>query len=131
MDTRGEQTSRCIEQLTRESGRAPWIRRSAHECVRSRRAQLENGVVGIARAIDALHADVEDGLLVEQADAAVWHERKSANGARDEHRGAQHAAEEGERHGPMATTHQHTTILIPRPEHDRSIACTPPDVAQG
>src|SRR5687767_13070556 len=66
--TSREQASRCVEELAGKARRSPRVHRAADESVRPRRAHLENGMIGIARAIGSLDTDVEDRLLAQDTD---------------------------------------------------------------
>src|SRR5688572_9433925 len=84
-----EQAPRRVEELARESRRSPRVHGAAEESVGTGRAQLEDRMIGIARAIAAPNPYVEDRLLPQHADPAVWEERQTRHGARHEHLGGE------------------------------------------
>src|SRR5688572_27477895 len=84
-NTGGEKATRCVEELAGEACRAPRVHRAAKESVRARRAQLQNRMIGVARAVEALDADIEDRLLAEHANPHVRKKWKTRYRARREH----------------------------------------------
>src|SRR5688500_971583 len=79
-----EQAAGGVKKLTGKSRRSPRIHRPAKEPVRSRRAQLEDGMIGVARAVAPLHANIEDRFLMEHPDSGVREEWKARDRARRE-----------------------------------------------
>src|SRR5687767_13929474 len=81
----GKEAARRVEELTGEACRPPGVHGAAEKSVRASRAQLEDGMIGIAGAIGTLDSDVEDRLLAQHADTSVGDERKARHRARREH----------------------------------------------
>src|SRR5687767_13567215 len=82
---RGEEAAGCVEELAGEACRAPRVHGAAKESVRACRAQLEDGMIGIAGAVRTLHSDVEDRLLAQHADTGVGDKGKTRDRARREY----------------------------------------------